>query len=273
MGWKSQLKEALDRPGRRWALIPFASARVSVQERLPCVVWPVDGGWVHWYPEGRFAAGDIGAPPPRKLDRATKELFLFACSLRPGDTVLDVGAGAGEEVRVFSRLVGPRGRVIAIEAHPVTFSLLARNCSYFRLSNVQLVHKAVTDRGGVVFLTDEGASLANRMTTSSDGVPVPSTSLDELADELEVGRVAFLKMNIEGAEKLAIRGMERLLQRTECVCISCHDFLVDFGAEESMRTKEIVRSFLADHGFSLQTRDNDPRPWVRDYLYGVRQCV
>lgn len=273
MGWKAALREALDRPGRRWALVPLATARMVRRERTPCLVWPVDGGWLHWYPDGRFAAREVGSQPLHKLDRATEDIFLFNSVIRPGDTILDVGAGAGEEVHAFSRLVGPTGRVVAVEAHPTTFSLLVRNCSYSRLDNVEPVQRAVTDGEGTVAITDTDASLFNRLAGAGEGIPVESTSLDRLADRLNVGPVALLKMNIEGAEKLAIKGMERLLRRTRYVCISCHDFLVEFGADESMRTKETVKAFLVDQGFSIRTRDDDPRPWVRDYLYGIRSSV
>ena len=270
MGWRTAVKDALDRPSGRWALMPLATAQVTLRERVPCLVWPTEGGWVHRYREGTFARGEIGARPPRHLDGDAREIFLFACSLHEGDTVLDIGAGAGEEVRTFSDSVGSSGRVIAVEAHPVTYSLLVRNCSYGRLHNVESVHRAITDRSDVVYLTDHGASIANRLSRSEDGVSVPSSSLDELADELQIGRVALLKMNIEGAERIAIQGMDRLIERTDCVCISCHDFLVTSGADESMRTKDVVAKFLRDRGFTVRTRDDDPRPWVRDYLYGTR---
>ena len=270
MGWRSAVKDALDRPSGRWVLTPLATAQVTFKERVPCLVWPTAGGWVHRYPRGTFARGDIGAGPPLRLDRDARDIFLFGCDLREGDTVLDVGAGAGEEVRTFSRSVGASGRVIAIEAHPVTYSLLVRNCNYSRLYNVEAVHRAITDRSDVVYLTDHGASIANRLSRSEDGVSVPSSSLDDLADEMKIGRVALIKMNIEGAERAAIQGMDRLIERTDCVCVSCHDFLVASGADESMRTKEIVAQFLRDRGFTVRTRDDDPRPWVRDYLYGNR---
>ena len=45
---------------------------------------------------------------------------------KPGDVILDVGAGRGEDVLAFSREVGGTGRVLAIEAHPVSYRILAR---------------------------------------------------------------------------------------------------------------------------------------------------
>ena len=76
-------------------------------------------------------------------------------------------------------------------------------------------------------------------------------------------------MNIEGAERLAIRGLEGIIERTRHVCIGCHDFLADDGGSEQMRTKELVREFLVEHGFRVTTRDDAADPWTRDYVYGV----
>lgn len=241
-------------------------------EKQICIIYPTEGGWTHKYRSGTFVGPEIGAHPPSQLDRAARDLFLFACMLGPGDTVLDVGAGAGEEVRTFAEIVGPTGRVIAVEAQLATFSLLVRNCSSLGVQNVFPVHRAVTDRHGFVTLSHTGPSVGDRIVGASDTAPTPASSLDELASELDIRRVALLKMNIEGAEKLAIRGMDRIVESTDNVCISCHDFLVPLSGDESMKTKHLVRRFLAEKGFTVQTRDHDPRPWVRDYLYGCRRA-
>ena len=77
-------------------------------------------------------------------------------------------------------------------------------------------------------------------------------------------------MNIEGAERLAIAGLDGLIGDIRHVCISCHDFLADDGGSERLRTKALVRAFLVEHGFDVTTRDDAPDPWTRDYLYGVK---
>jgi hypothetical protein len=81
---------------------------------------------------------------------------------------------------------------------------------------------------------------------------------------LGITRIDLLKMNIEGAEREAIRGVGALLANTHHVCISCHDFL-------GMPTKAEVRQFLTEHGFAVTAREDAREPWTRDYLYGVRQ--
>jgi hypothetical protein len=77
-------------------------------------------------------------------------------------------------------------------------------------------------------------------------------------------------MNIEGAELVALRGLGAELKNVRNVVIGCHDFLADETGDESYRTKEDVRALLLAAGFVVVGRENDPRPWARDYLYGWR---
>lgn len=190
----------------------------------------------------------------------------------PGDTVIDVGAGVGEESIVFSELVGPAGRVVALEANPDTFRCLDQTIARSGAANVVARNYAVADRNGELAISTGANHLANSVLAPGEGRSVPARSLDAVAEELGIGEVAFLKMNIEGAEKLAVRGMTSLAARVRNLCISCHDFVADAGGDESFRSRELVRAFLVAQGFRVTTRDWTPdRPWHRDYLFGTRE--
>ena len=192
----------------------------------------------------------------------------------PGDTVIDVGAGVGEEALVFSKLVGPTGRVIAIEAHPGTFRCLEETLRRSGVENVTALALAVGAEQGTVRMSGSDNFLTNSIVTGQgreDTVDVPMTTLDHLGDELGIGPVSLIKMNIEGAETAAIAGMERLAQRTANVIISCHDFLADRGDDAALRTREPCRELLEKQGFTVSQRLGHAEDWVRDNLYGARQ--
>ena len=87
---------------------------------------------------------------------------------------------------------------------------------------------------------------------------------------MESVEIPFLKMNIEGAERHALLGMEASLQRTEENCGACHDFRADWGRGEHFDTRTFVEKFLTDHGFKISSRPNDPREYVRDHIFGIR---
>jgi hypothetical protein len=66
----------------------------------------------------------------------------------------------------------------------------------------------------------------------SFGILVPATMLNHLCEQQGLKDVAFLKMNIEGAERYALLGMERVIQNIRQICVACHDFRSDAGESE-----------------------------------------
>jgi FkbM family methyltransferase len=261
----------LDRPGRRGLLTLPASVWVSFTYRAPCLVYWRDGAWIHHYRDGKIPHAGLGrAAPPRVLTEQARELFLYEYTPRANDIVFDIGAGIGAETLLFSRLVGGSGRIVSVEAHPRTYERLVDLCNVNRLGNVTPLQVAVSDSDGAVVISDLEHHLHNTVLGREGGrVEVPARRIDTIAAELEITRIDLLKMNIEGAERIAIQGMGTLLANTRHVCISCHDFLADDDASEELRTKAFVREFLQEHGFQVTTRDDAPDPWTRDYVYAI----
>ena len=258
----------LDRPGRRGLLVLPASVWVTWTYREPCLVYWRDGAWIHRYRTAKIPHASLGrAAPPGVLTAEGRDLFLHEYTPQSGDVVFDVGAGIGAEALLFSRLVGRKGRVVSIEAHPRTYERLLRMCTANRLDNVTPLEVAATDVEGDVVLSDAAHHLKNRLLRSDEaGFVVRARRLDAIAGELGIEHIDLLKMNIEGTEVRALAGMGTLLARTRHVCISCHDFL-------GMPTKEAVLGLLAEHGFDVRTRDDSPEAWTRDYVYGARRTA
>ena len=64
----------------------------------------------------------------QRLDHDTPVLEKLRPYMRPGSTVIDAGAALGDHTAYYLDCVGPEGKVIAIEPHPVMFECLQRNC-------------------------------------------------------------------------------------------------------------------------------------------------
>jgi FkbM family methyltransferase len=190
-----------------------------------------------------------------------------------GDTIVDVGANSGWETLFFSRSVGMSGRVISIEAHPRSFRCLSKMCEKNRLENVTLIQAAVADQEREVQLSDSYYHEANSIigVRGGSGIRVAGTTLDYIFRSLRLSRVDFLKMNIEGAERLALSGMGEMLQITKNVCISCHDFLADEGGPNELRTKADVITFLKQNGFAVLPPKSDGGCTIRDTVYGLNE--
>ena len=104
----------------------------------------------------------------------------------------------------------------------------------------------------------------------SQGTKVQGETLYQICDREAVEEISLIKMNIEGAERYALLGMQSVIRRTGTICVACHDFLADLGHGEEFRTRAFVEGFLIDQGFKLASRRDDPRDWVRDHIFGLR---
>lgn len=238
--------------------------RFSVDER---------GHWVNEQEDATIVSPGIHTAPLSLINQLVLDQWTYWYVPGRGDVIIDAGAGIGEDAVVFSHLVAPRGRIIAIEAHPATFNCLAETVRRSGLPNVEPLLCAVAEADGTLKISDAGNHLANSVVAGVGGVEVPARSLDSLADELGLDRVDLLKMNIEGAEKLAVRGMERLARITRHIVISCHDFIADAGGDESFRSKNEVWEALVGLGFAVTSREDHPSPWVRDYLFATNRVL
>jgi FkbM family methyltransferase len=206
------------------------------------------------------------------LDEFAQRHFLWGYRPKSGDVIMDGGAGVGEETLTFCRAVGEQGKLICIEAHPRTYRCLEKLVQYNRLENVIAIHAAATEPGcSLVTIEDDTEYLANRLHVAA-GVSVPATTIDAIHQELNPGRVHFLKMNIEGSERLAIRGMAAILKETEILCVSCHDFLAHSVGDDGLRTKGLVRDFLRHNGLEVVERSEPGlAPHLRDQLWAYNR--
>lgn len=176
--------------------------------------------------------------------------------INPDDVVLDIGAHIGYYTLIFAKLVGPHGKVFAFEPEPENFALLESNVRVNGYHNVTLIRKAVSDGTRKVRLClSEGNSGDNRIYDSLDGrrsVEVEALSLDGYFTGYQ-GRIDFIKMDIQGAEPAALRGMVGLLTKnTEVKLIT--EFW-PLGLKLSGVEPEAYLRLLVDRGFTLNNID------------------
>ncbi|MEV4756631.1 FkbM family methyltransferase [Micromonospora sp. NPDC049559] len=269
---KRRLLRAVDRRVDPRLIAGLGSVYLSARARSRCAVRYDGGHWIHRYRTGTVVNTVLGGLSAEREDEKTREVFLFDYCPRPGDTVVDIGAGVGGEVRLFSRLVGPSGRVLSIEAHPATFRCLRRTVELNRLGNVTPVECAVVGTAGPVLIEDRAVDhIGNGLTTdTAHGVEVAGRQLGEILAAHGVDHVDLLKMNIEGAELAVLESSLDVLDRVDHLVVSCHDFLALRPDQAWQRTFAPVGDLLRQAGYTLRTRPEDSRAWVRCYIYASR---
>jgi FkbM family methyltransferase len=144
----------------------------------------------------------------------------FERHCRPGITVVDVGANLGYYSLLAARLVGPTGRVVALEPNSENCRLLLSSLRLADVDNVELIPVAAdTTTGWAYYSTHVGSNgglIDGTDLLAHPGVVVPTFRLDDLVQ----GPVGFLKMDVEGAEGRVVRGASRIIERDRPVVTS-----------------------------------------------------
>ena len=137
--------------------------------------------------------------------------------IKKGDVVVDVGANIGYYTLIFAKLVGKEGKVFAFEPEPTNFNILKKNVKINEYENVTLINKAVSNKTGKMTLDlDEinkgGHSISKN--NSEKTIEIESIRLDDYF-KTYYGKINFIKLDIEGAEVEAIKGMSEILGKNE----------------------------------------------------------
>ncbi len=140
------------------------------------------------------------------------ETKLFTSHIRPGWVVVDVGANTGYYTALAARAVGPTGRVIAIEPEPENFTLLQKTASCSSPTNISCYQTALSRVTGKAELflsaTNKGDHrLAPLPGAHRESININATSLDALVFTHNLPLPNLIKMDIQGAEGLALDGM------------------------------------------------------------------
>jgi FkbM family methyltransferase len=147
------------------------------------------------------------------------EVAALLGAIRPGETVVDVGANKGSYLLWLSRAV-KHGQVFAFEPQPALADYLRQACRACSLRNVTVEAKAVSDATGEATLNipgagdSPGASLeaAVDKRESCRHVTVPVITLDAYFQD-HTRRISALKVDVEGHELALFRGAQKLLER------------------------------------------------------------
>jgi FkbM family methyltransferase len=137
---------------------------------------------------------------------------LLRARLRSGGRFLDIGAFVGYFTILASKLVGPTGRVVAVEADARNRELLEANLEGNDCANVSVLSLAAWDAPGELWLSTNPENQAGS-TVHADQRPgdtaVPVAPLDTLLDE----QFNLIKVDAEGSDHVALRGARRILAR------------------------------------------------------------
>ncbi|MXO90663.1 FkbM family methyltransferase [Pontixanthobacter aquaemixtae] len=146
--------------------------------------------------------------------------------LRPGMTFVDIGANFGTYTVIGAQIVGPQGRVVAIEPVPpigqMLFETVAMNgfddrCEVLRVAagaedGTATIFGFGSRQGGNTLLEHIADDARDKLGQEVTQHEVPVRTLDGIVEELELTRIDFMKIDVEGFEQQVLKGGRKTIQ-------------------------------------------------------------
>jgi FkbM family methyltransferase len=201
-------------------------------------------------------------PANRQLAWNAEEYAAFKAAVRPGDTVIDVGANLGAYTVLFARWAGPRGRVIAFEPAPDSRAGLERQLSLNDPPAEVIVRpEALTTSSGMRSFHADGMQGDNRLLPDAGpgGIQVSTTSLDEFCARQGI-EPDLIKIDVEGAELDVLRGARRTIARRGPALALFVELHPSTWPSVGV-TRADVEAELQAQGLALERIDGGGDPW------------
>ena len=161
--------------------------------------------------------------------------------LRPGDICVDGGCHLGYYTCLFAELVGESGRLFSFDANPRACQNTRSSLALNGFASATVVHSALADvsRNRAFYIsTDDqtGLSSLGSIPTCKEIISVPCVPLEEFLNQHNIHNLRLLKLDVEGSEEMALRGLGDFLANhlIDFILIECFDErlgLLDSSAE------------------------------------------
>jgi FkbM family methyltransferase len=185
------------------------------------------------------------------------ELTYLNRFIKEGETFVDAGANCGVYTICAASIVGPRGLVLAFEPGPQVFATLRRSVELNGYRHVRLFESGLSETGGKgqLFTHPHGASsfsLGRPLGGNGESFSIRLQTLDEVLAAEHIEKVHCIKMDVEGAEELILRGAVRLFERCRPRVI----FEINPNAIAALQLKtDGAWRFLEDRGYRFFNLD------------------
>jgi FkbM family methyltransferase len=178
------------------------------------------------------------------------ETKLFSENIRPGDTVVDIGANIGYYTILASKTVGAAGKVYAFEPDPDNFKLLQKNVLENKCTNVIIEPKAVSDKNGTIklFVSKSNAGDHRSYDNGDKRIPidVAAVSLDTY---FKGTRINVIKMDVQGYEPYVLDGAAKLISGQKSLILFAEVYPT--AIEKAKRSPEKYVKTLQRLGFEM----------------------
>lgn len=171
------------------------------------------------------------------------EIQIFQQIIRPGYTVLDIGANIGTHTVFLSKYVGPRGRVYAFEPQRIVNQQLVANIALNSLMNVQTYQFALGTEKGFIHVPP-----VDYMHVGNFGAV--SMSVDAVGEKVELIRLDDLDLSACHVIKIDVEGMEQQVLSGSLNTISKYRPIIYAENDRKQKSADLIR-FIADLNYDM----------------------
>ncbi|MFA6432646.1 MAG: FkbM family methyltransferase [Candidatus Paceibacterota bacterium] len=189
------------------------------------------------------------------------EIECFRNALKTDMNVVDIGANIGYYTVVAAGRVGSQGKVFAYEPESHNFSLLEKNIEANKFTWTTPIKAGLSDKPGkrILFVAEEHTgihSFADNRGAGS-GVEVETDTLDHSLESYGSPKIDLIKMDIEGAEILALQGMKQTFARNPglILFIELYPQAIERFGHRAIELLDILK----ESGFTLSIIDEDKK--------------
>jgi FkbM family methyltransferase len=196
----------------------------------------------------------------------TQEINFMRQFVRPGQTIIDVGANVGYLTRFFAQTTGPTGRVCGFEPNPIIFPLLEKNVSRFKQVSVYNVGLSSSSGELPLFLAGRDHSVASfekeypathvfyQESGQLDSVIAKLAVGDDFMAKIDIAKIDILKIDVEGWELNVLAGLERTIAASKRLTVFCE--LNPAAQKCAGRSKTALLDWFLDRQFKLAYPQN-----------------
>ena len=200
--------------------------------------------------------------------------------------VMDIGANIGIYTILLSHIY-PKAKIIAIEASPTIFEMLKSNCKLNNLlfpsrSNVLLINKAISDKDDITtefyekhsmstmlkeFLTNLSSTILSNQDELNKRV-IRTITIDNLVETININEISLLKIDVEGAEVLALKGAIKTLTQKKI-----KNMIIEYHSLENYNyiVKLLEEEELGYTIVNSQERFNKEKEFVNGHIMAILQ--
>jgi FkbM family methyltransferase len=202
----------------------------------------------------------VGRPLYKLRRYEPTETAFLSRVLKKGMTFVDVGANIGYFTTLASRIVGVDGKVVGIEPDPENFSLLRKNLATNRMDNAVALNLALGPQSGVAVLNRSAENFGDHRIygtprTDEKSIQVRVEQFDFVVKAMELEKVDFIKIDVQGFEHAVQRGMRETVESGDKLTIMTEFW--PHGITQSGGSPEVYFQYYLAHGLTASILNRD----------------